>query len=67
MLIDFSSCALLEPTSPPLSIQGNLGGWMNPTDPLDDTKVFNETGLVSVSLTFDIPFNPRVNGKRCCD
>ncbi|KAJ7983164.1 glycoside hydrolase superfamily [Mycena polygramma] len=26
-------------------IQGDLDGWMNLTDPLDDTKTFNQTGL----------------------
>ncbi|KAF8148855.1 glycoside hydrolase superfamily [Crassisporium funariophilum] len=26
-------------------IQGDLNGWMNLNDPLDDTKVFNQTGL----------------------
>jgi hypothetical protein len=29
------------------SIQGDLNGWMtNPNDPLDDSKTFNQTGLV---------------------
>jgi beta-glucosidase len=27
------------------SIQGDIDGWMNMTDPLDDTKIFNQTGL----------------------
>ena len=27
------------------SIQGDLDGWMNLTDPLDDTLTFNQTGL----------------------
>ncbi|OJT03499.1 Periplasmic beta-glucosidase [Trametes pubescens] len=26
-------------------IQGDMNGWMNFTDPLDDTKTFNQTGL----------------------
>ncbi len=26
-----------------------MNGWMNFTDPLDDTKTFNQTGLVSIS------------------
>lgn len=26
-------------------IQGDINGWMNMTDPLDDTKTFNQTGL----------------------
>lgn len=30
------------------SIQGDLNGWMNLNDPLDDTKTFNATGLVSL-------------------
>ena len=29
-------------------IQGDINGWMNLTDPLDDTKVYNQTGLVSI-------------------
>lgn len=29
------------------SIQGDLNGWMDLSDPLDDTKTFNQTGLVS--------------------
>ena len=28
------------------SIQGDMDGWMDFTDPLDDTLVFNQTGLV---------------------
>ena len=28
-------------------IQGDINGWMNMSDPLDDTLVFNQTGLVS--------------------
>ncbi len=27
------------------SIQGDIDGYMNMTDPLDDTKTFNQTGL----------------------
>ena len=27
-------------------IQGDMNGWMNFNDPLDDTKTFNQTGLV---------------------
>lgn len=27
------------------SIQGDIDGWMDMSDPLDDTKVFNQTGL----------------------
>lgn len=30
-------------------IQGDISGWMNMTDPLDDTHTFNATGL---ALTF---------------
>lgn len=30
---------------PLYSIQGDINGWMNMTDPLDDTKTFNQTGL----------------------
>lgn len=30
-----------------LRIQGDLDGRMNLTDSLDDTKVYNQTGLVS--------------------
>ncbi|KAF7792066.1 hypothetical protein EIP86_003094 [Pleurotus ostreatoroseus] len=26
-------------------VQGDIDGWMNMSDPLDDTKVFNQTGL----------------------
>ncbi|PCH41771.1 glycoside hydrolase family 3 protein [Wolfiporia cocos MD-104 SS10] len=29
-------------------IQGDLDGWMNLTDPNDDTKIYNETGLVDM-------------------
>ncbi|GBE78893.1 glycoside hydrolase family 3 protein [Sparassis crispa] len=29
-------------------IQGDLDGWMNLTDPLDDTKTYNETGLIEM-------------------
>jgi len=28
------------------SIQGDIGGWMNMTNPLDDTLTYNQTGLV---------------------
>ena len=27
-------------------IQGDMNGWMDLTDPLDDTLTFNQTGLV---------------------
>ena len=29
-----------------ISIQGDLDGWMNLNDPLDDTLTYNQTGLV---------------------
>lgn len=29
-------------------IQGDMNGWMNLTDPVDDTLTFNKTGLVSI-------------------
>ena len=31
-------------------IQGDIDGWMNMTDPLDDTLTYNQTGLVSIDL-----------------
>ncbi|KAJ7499897.1 family 3 glycoside hydrolase [Mycena latifolia] len=31
-------------------IQGDMNGWMNLNDPLDDTKTFNQTGLVQQFL-----------------
>ena len=34
------------------SIQGDMNGWMNFTDPLDDTLAFNQTGLVSEKCSF---------------
>ncbi|KAI0059329.1 glycoside hydrolase family 3 protein [Artomyces pyxidatus] len=32
-------------------IQGDIDGWMNMTDPLDDTKTFNQSGLVDMMST----------------
>ncbi|KAF8996334.1 glycoside hydrolase [Cyathus striatus] len=32
-------------------IQGDMNGWMNFTDPLDNTKTFNQTGLVEMMAT----------------
>lgn len=29
-----------------ISIQGDIDGWMNTDNPLDNTLVFNESGLV---------------------
>ena len=34
------------------SIQGDLNGWMNLTDPLDDALTFNQTGLVRLCILF---------------
>lgn len=31
-------------------IQGDMNGWMNFNNPLDDTKSFNQTGLVRFSM-----------------
>ncbi|KAI0751981.1 glycoside hydrolase family 3 protein [Irpex lacteus] len=32
-------------------IQGDINGWMNMTDPLDDTLTYNQTGLVEMLTT----------------
>jgi hypothetical protein len=29
-------------------IQGDISGWINGSDPLNDTKTYNQTGLVRV-------------------
>ena len=33
------------------SIQGDISGWMNVSDPLDDTLTYNESGLVDMMST----------------
>lgn len=43
------SSATVEYSQFHLSIQGDMNGWMNFNDPLDDTLTFNQTGLVRVS------------------
>ena len=34
-----------------LRIQGDINGWMDMTDPLDDTLTHNQTGLVDMMST----------------
>ena len=40
-LIEYLRCA--DPHS--VRIQGDISGWMDMSDPLDDTKTYNQTGL----------------------
>lgn len=37
------------------SIQGDLDGWMNLNDPLDDTLTYNQTGLVGTTKYISSP------------
>ena len=43
--------AYVSPFLPLCRIQGDIGGWMDFSDPLDDTLTFNATGLADMIAT----------------
>lgn len=44
------------------SIQGDMNGWMNLNDPLDDTLTFNQTGLVCSTSPYSFVFKAKLTG-----